>query len=465
MFAIGLLSLLSLGFVTMLSTGDEETDDLEMQDSQDDGATGNISPAPPDLIFDFMPEDDDRAEADAEEETGGEDIAGTPPAAADEPGGSPADEEEVEENIFADLGEDEDTDDTTGAAETGAEEAAPEVQDSATEDNAVARPPMGDQYRDPLKIAEEAEEQRILDEIAAEEARQPENLVTVSDADGAQVDDGLVMTETGDGSGHFLVTPPETANDIAIGYDAASTFDIQYNAATATITAGLNSDIEGPDGTLSKTTTEQENEDGETVTVVTWTKVFDHGTDITLAVDQDQIGTHVARIDLTNPQDTLHFDFDPDVTGNLHLVYSEVEEGVTGSTNTTMRAFVIQTAADVTSLSAEDVAALLAEDSGTAGDTHILAEIFLGEDTLFVNSAQSANDAGEIRIMNFVNDTPAITTSIDWASVSDLADIAPAEGSGGEEGTGGDDGRDDEDDDLDLTLFPGIDFPFGFIDI
>lgn len=363
------------------------------------------------------------------------------------------------------VGED---DDDINAPDTGdgGGEMEPETGNGDLLDEIDGRPPMGDEFRDPLVVAEElriaeeeaaaaAEAQRLAEEAAALEARQPVNLVTVTDADGEEVPDSEVMelleddAEDGDGTGEtdgdddtdtetdtdgedtdgegegegdeetltrFRVTGPEGAHDIDIRYDSAAQFEIEATEETDTITAALNSDISGPVGTLEVSETEETDADGNVTTTLTLTETFESSTDITMSVSQDQIGVHMTQIDLTNPDDTLHFEFDDTLTGNLHLVTSEVTTGTGDASTTTISAFVIQTPDDITGITDAGLADLLADPEGAPDGVSILAEIYLGEEALFVNSAQSANAPGEVRIVDRLNDTPMITTNIEWAS-------------------------------------------------
>ncbi|NNK17194.1 MAG: hypothetical protein HKP51_09855, partial [Sulfitobacter sp.] len=221
--------------------------------------------------------------------------------------------------------------------------------------------------------------------------------------------------------------------------------------------AGLNSDIEGEDVPRTRTITNEDDETGANVRTLYWTKEYGNSTDITMEVAQDQIGAHVAQIDLTNPNDELTFDFASDVTGNLHLVYVENEEGGEGETVTVKRAFVIQTPADVSNLSSGEIAGLIASESGQTQDGSVLAEIYLGEDSLFINGEPGSGEPYEVRISNFVNDEPTITSSVGWSSITEHDDAVIDQSA--DNGMGG-----SEEDDIaelfeDIGLNPGF---FGF---
>lgn len=528
MFAIGILSLFGMG-VAMSMTGSDgvedepentsaEQDDQQLNDSFDgtqdnvfiDFAPGlDLDPDTEDQINDFIAdveENPDRPIEDVVDELhdflDGLGIGGTE-------GDLGAGIENIFDSAdFADLG---DIEDLIDLADLDGFDDFPRLDEltelfgfgenfqildldpaDAAEDveTGHATPPMGDEFRDPIIIADEleeirvaeelaaeeqriadelaAEEQRIADEAAAEEARQPENLVTVTDDTGADSGDAGLAADLEGGPEAYNVTAPDGANEIEVGYDAERTFDITYNADTGTITIGLNSDLQGPEGAQTSNETVEEDDDGVVVTTKVWTKEFEGSADITVNVDQDQIGTHISQIDLTNPNDALHFEFGEEVTGNLHLVFNEVEEGVQGATYSTKSAYIIQTPEDITELTDSQIAALLEDEDGQADGRTILAEVFLGAESVFVNGGQD-DGTSEIRILDYVNGEPAITASTGWSSVADFDAVAAQEAGpefvgvdtgvdfgldptveGGDGGTTGGGGDDDYDPDQDL---------------
>ncbi len=385
MFAIGLLSLLSVGFVTMMAGGGgddapeiEQEDDVQVDHQTESGASsqGDLMDSVEDVIGDIV--------------------------------------EDVPEVDMQDASDSETSDDDADA------------NDAETPQEPV-RPPMGDEYRDPLIVAEALEAQRILDEIAAEEARQPVNLVTVSDDGGGEVDDDLVLAARADDAADtdpsFTVTAPDGDNDIEVRYDEEHTFQIEYNAQTGSVTAALNSNIEGPEGTpqLVRTSTYDADEDSVIENLV-WRNTFEGSTGITIDVTPDQIGVHVAQIELINPADTLDFNFDNEVIGNFHLVFQEMEDGQEGDTSTTKRAFIVQTASAQTSLSASEINQITEQGLASTATTNVLAEIYLGNDSLSVQNASQTGGPNEDWISDFINDNPLITSNIEWASIAEVAE-------------------------------------------
>ncbi|MFC6639191.1 hypothetical protein [Sulfitobacter sediminilitoris] len=479
MFAIGFLSLLSVGFVAMAMGGEDDVSDVDQtEDMQDDLApsTQGVGLADPGAnqsldLSDFGIEVSENIAAEdlvrinafisELEATPTEEMASLIQEFIAELEASQ--EEVVEEEVSEESTEQEFEDTAEDNVEADAEEA-PATYEPESEEEDV-RPPMGNEFRDPLKVAEELEQQRILDEFAAEEARQPENLVTVSDKEGAEIADELVLAERDDDAPEtdpsFTVTAPDAANSIEVGFDSEHTFQIHHNGQTTSVTAGLNSDIEGEDVLRTRTITNEEDETGASVRTIYWTKEYGTSTDITMEVAQDHIGTHVAQIDLTNPNDDLTFDFASDVTGNLHLVYVENEEGGEGETVAVKRAFVIQTAADVSNLSSSDIADLIASESGQTEDGSVLAEIYLGEDSLLINGEPGSGEPYEVRISNFINDEATITSSIGWSSITDHDDDITDQGAEQPSGDGMGGGEEDDIAELfeDLGLNPGF---FGF---
>ncbi len=321
--------------------------------------------------------------------------------------------------------------------------------DGETEDG-LNRPPTGEGFRDPLIIAEELEAQRILDQIAAEIARQPVNLVTVSDEGGTEIDDETVLTErepsTDPDDQAFDVTAPEGPNTISVNYDAEHTFNISYSTGTTSVIAALNSNILAPDGLVSSVTTQSTDDAGNPVEETVFSKVYAERTEITLNVSADQIAEHVAQIELHNPDSVLNFEFGDDVRGNFHLVFHEVEEGEEGDTSTVKRAFIVQTSSTQTSLSDAEVAQIAEEGLARTQTTNVLAEIFLGTDSLYTDIGSGDSAGVEVLITNFINDNPQITSNITWASVSEHVDVDTPAATGGGAGdptggsTGGGDG-------------------------
>lgn len=330
----------------------------------------------------------------------------------------------------------EQNDPTAGSSDTQTDRADPaeETDTTDTTESQTARPPMGDEYRDPLKIAEALDAQRIEDEIAAEEARQPVNLVTLSDASGTEIADELVLAERAEGADDtdpvYTVTAPDGENQITVGYDAEHTFQINYNADTTSVTAGLNSSIEGPEGTVQKEVQNVTDAEGNTTEETIWTITYQSSAEISLDVSAQQIGTHIAQIDLENPQDSLTLRFDDSVSGNFHLVFEESDTGTEQDGTSTKRAFIIQTPSTQTSLSNQELAEII--EQGRNSTAAMVAEIYLGRDSVYFNEQDGVS---ETLITNFINDNPQISANIEWASVVDYEEPDVQGGTGGSTGS------------------------------
>lgn len=309
-----------------------------------------------------------------------------------------------------------------------------ETEDDASADD-VIRPPMGDEFRDPLKIAEENDAPRT-----------PEELVTVTNENG-EVDDALVLTQNLTGANtDYTVTAPEGVHDIEVGYNAEHTFQIDYSTDTSTITAGLNSTLEGPEGdpVLARSTTQDDA--GNFVTEETYRYDFGGSTNITLNVAADHIGEHVAQVSLVNPADGLNFEFDANVNGNFHLFFHESETGQAGDTSTMLRAFVVQTSSTQTSLSDAEIAQIVEEGLERTATTNVIAEIYLGDDSVYVGSDDTV-------INDFINDDPRINSNIAFTSITHHDEDTADPGTD----TGEEDGGDPFDDPFDF------DFDIGFV--
>lgn len=369
MLAIGFLSLLSLGFVAM-SMGGEDDLDTSVEDQDEELILRPDEPMPDPVSEEETPSDETPDDRDpvAEEEAADDPLA--PPTADDVP------EEEA---------------------------------------NTVVRPPMGEQYRDPLKLLPEWQDQGGGGGLPEE----AEDLVTVTDSDG-EVPDEEILSENSEGL--QIVTAPEGPNTIEVEYDETQRFQINYSAGTSKITAGLNSILEGPEGAVQQNRYITLDEEGEMVTALVWGYEFSGSTAISLDVDPDQIGTHVAQVSLVNQVDTLRFDIDPAVEGNFHLFLYEEEIDVEGVTSAMMRAFVVQTATTQTALSAAEIEAIARDGVDTSGSYSVLAEIFLGNDSVFVSNPQDGAAEYDIWVNDFINSDPKITANVGWSSVTQHTD-------------------------------------------
>ncbi|KIN62059.1 hypothetical protein Z946_915 [Sulfitobacter noctilucicola] len=472
MFAIGLLSLLSLGLVGMAMGDDGDTTEDDTSEDNvifEDGQQITLGP----LDIEYTPPEDVDPDKQARIEEFIENQRNTPGLKIED---AVEDLHAFLDQLEAEEAEAEEAAQEDGEAVDASEDGAEDESDEQVDD--VARPPMGEDYRDPIIIADELEAQRILDEIAAEEARQPVNLVTVTDQTGAEVPDNTVLIEPTQSEGEeavpFTVTAPDGENDISVGYDAEHTFQIEFNEGTETVEMGVNSSLQGPSGVLEATTTTGTDEDGDTFTQQTISETFTNSTAVTLNVLDSHIGTHIAQIELVNEADSLHLDFGEEVDGEMHLIYFESEDSTQADSSTTSRAFVIQTSAGGPPISEEEFFDLLATENGQMTGIHIIAEVYLGQESVTVNASGDGESAYQIMLNDQVNNAPKITSSISWTAVEtfdDRADV-PVTGdtpdgfapiSPDEGGALGDDGAPDGDDISDLFedagLNPGF---FGF---
>ena len=331
-----------------------------------------------------------------------------------------------------------------------------------TPDGAVPeedRPPMGDAYVDPVKVADALEAQRIADELAAEEARKPENLVTVTDANGEEVPDETVLAET-TSEEVYSVTAPEDGNAIEVGYDHERLFDITYNANTTSVVAGLNTNIQGPEGDIQTETTSHTADDGTAYDTLVSSVTYPGSTEISLNVTDNQIGENIAEVDLRNPADSLHFEMSPDVGGNLHLVTHEVEVSQSeGESTTASVAYVIWTPEGLDTVTSLQVAQAISDESQSADGIAVLAEIGLGAESITLGESGPDGEAYTDEIENFINDAPKITANVGWASQFTFDPQAAADAA-----QQGNDGTGDEDDDL-ASLFESIGLNPGFFGI
>jgi hypothetical protein len=141
---------------------------------------------------------------------------------------------------------------------------------------------------------------------------------------------------------------------------------------------------------------------------------------ITVNVESEEIGAYCTLIDLTNPNDTLHFQFGDDVTGNVHILRFDERGGAGISSFAASSVFFIHTAAEVTELPRADHYDLLFETSDDAGlryEYAVLAEVPLGrEEAGYVTFGEGVPDT--YSTVDNLNDDPVITSNIAWSSVA-----------------------------------------------
>jgi hypothetical protein len=241
-------------------------------------------------------------------------------------------------------------------------------------------------------------------------------LVAAERDDGTEVDVQDLVSDgpdTGDDAEHSYVVRPgqSEASAFEIAYDPDMTFRLDLITDITEATVGLNTDIETTHADVDVTHTESLDSDGRVSAETTIAPIYPGPTDITYQVTQEQIGAHVAQINLSNPGDTLSFEFGSDVTGNLHLLTEEITNAsaTTDESSVERTMYLIQTDTDVDNLTEEEAYAILAQDGSEGTGMTLLAEIYLGEDMV----SSSGND---VTIRDFMNEYPSIDTNIDWTS-------------------------------------------------
>ncbi len=326
------------------------------------------------------------------------------------PFAEPETEEDTSAQANADTGSDSEDSDATPIVADGTPPPSVSTEDdtpATPEDPISNRPPAGEAFRDPQVLHEEAE-------AAAAIARAPETLLIATDANGEEVADESLL-RAGPLSGEdadrdYLVVPPvQGETDIDINYHPDTTFLIALNEGVQTVEVGLNSNIEPAAPRETTTTEEITGADGTTSQQITQSQTFDAASEITFNVSQAQIGTHVAKIDLSNPGDTLHFNFDGDIRGNLHLVTNDVEQSSVDGSLTERTMYVIESTANLTELTPYQIGLFIEANGAGFDDARMVAEIYLGEDGVNVED-------GDTIIRNFMNDAPQITTNATWSS-------------------------------------------------
>ena len=326
------------------------------------------------------------------------------------PFAEPETEEDTSAQANADTGSDSEDSDATPIVADGTPPPSVSTEDdtpATPEDPISNRPPAGEAFRDPQVLHEEAE-------AAAAIARAPETLLIATDANGEEVADESLLRAAPlsgeDADRDYLVVPPvQGETDIDINYHPDTTFLIALNEGVQTVEVGLNSNIEPAAPQETTTTEEITGADGTTSQQITQSQTFDAASEITFNVSQAQIGTHVAKIDLSNPGDTLHFNFDGDIRGNLHLVTNDVEQSSVDGSLTERTMYVIESTANLTELTPYQIGLFIEANGAGFDDARMVAEIYLGEDGVNVED-------GDTIIRNFMNDAPQITTNATWSS-------------------------------------------------
>jgi hypothetical protein len=246
-------------------------------------------------------------------------------------------------------------------------------------------------------------------------------MVAVETSEGVEISDDLVLTEgpdTGENQDRsYLIQPPETAHSIDLGYHSETTFSVTPNNQTTHISASLNTNITSGESTDILTTENKVDAQGNFFEETIVTKEYANDVSIVLNVDQSQVGSHVAEIDLSNPEDTLRFEFS-NIHGFMHLITNEqeTEDGDDSITQTTRTLYVIETPLDVRELSPDEIDNIIAGDGAINSQTQLVAEVHLGTSSLHLEAASGENGISAQTIANNMNDSPHISTNFYWAS-------------------------------------------------
>jgi len=298
----------------------------------------------------------------------------------------------------------------------------------------IVRPPFGEGLIDPLDnprpvfVPSVPEEDGPAPSLPIGSGATAQELVNVTRPGGDSFDDDRVI-ETGPSTGEdadrdFIVESGLERNDIAVDYDSETTFLIKYTNSTGSVTASLNSDIEGPRGAVGTSISAEVDDNGTEFDLLTSTRTFADSARIELNVTQEQIGEHVSQIDLQNPNDSLFFNFGADVTGNLHLVYNDAEQDSLDDMLTARTLYVIETSAAITSLTPLEIARLIADDGSAVLDTQLIAEVNLGFESLRTTGDPASLQPYTVTVADFINSSPQVNSNVDWASITEF-DSAP----------------------------------------
>ncbi|MEP1765410.1 MAG: hypothetical protein ABJJ53_01965 [Sulfitobacter sp.] len=257
--------------------------------------------------------------------------------------------------------------------------------------------------------------------IAPEPPLELSEMVVVSTIDEEEIADELVLTEgpeTGeDQDRSYIIEPPEQLHAIELGYDVDTTFAVTPNDQTAVISSWLNTNIAGGDSVVVTSVEEIENSSGGIFTETTITKEYANDVHIVLNVDQSHVGVHVAQIDLSNPEDSLRFEFDH-IQGFMHIVTYEHEtaDGDVLTSDSSRTAYVIETPLEIRDLDPLEIGRLISGNEAQNEDTHLVAEIYLGTSSLVLEGGDSVTSATAQTITDFTNEAPKITSNFYWAS-------------------------------------------------
>ncbi|WP_299024383.1 hypothetical protein [uncultured Sulfitobacter sp.] len=248
-----------------------------------------------------------------------------------------------------------------------------------------------------------------------------DEMVTVVTLDGGTLSDDAVLVEgpeTGENQDRsYIVEPPEDLHVIDLGYDADTTFAVTPNEDTALVIAALNTNIAGGESVIVSSTEDKVDGGGNVFSETVISKEYANNVDIVINIDQSQVGSHVTEIDLSNPADSLHFEF-TNLRGFMHLITNEVESADTGDslTDTTRTLYVIETPLDVRYLSANEISRIIDGDGAVDSQTRLVAEVHLGTSSLTQVGGSNGTPVTSQTIVDFTNDDPDISTNFYWAS-------------------------------------------------
>ena len=263
---------------------------------------------------------------------------------------------------------------------------------------------------------------------AYEELPEVYKLTTVKNHNGTIYNPSFAISE-GPDSGEdadrdFVVNGSDLPHRIVTQYDTDTTFLVQTNENTSTLSIGLNANVEEPEPMLTSATKVKIDSDDNTFTEEVISQSFDRQINTTLWIRTGEVGTHVSEIDLTNPKSTLRInDYDPRAR-NFHLVFDEQEVVTEDATEsqTTRTAYIIESDVNIDEIDPEEIDNVIARDGSSSSQTRLVAVINLGTDILKLEG-DGTEDAPYVQtISNFMNDDAKIYFNKSWTSEGDHDD-------------------------------------------
>ena len=263
---------------------------------------------------------------------------------------------------------------------------------------------------------------------AYEELPEVYKLTTVKNHNGTIYNPSFAISE-GPDSGEdadrdFVVNGSDLPHRIVTQYDTDTTFLVQTNENTSTLSIGLNANVEEPEPMLTSATKVKIDSDDNTFTEEVISQSFDRQINTTLWIRTGEVGTHVSEIDLTNSKSTLRInDYDPRAR-NFHLVFDEQEVVTEDATEsqTTRTAYIIESDVNIDEIDPEEIDNVIARDGSSSSQTRLVAVINLGTDILKLEG-DGTEDAPYVQtISNFMNDDAKIYFNKSWTSEGDHDD-------------------------------------------